>query len=788
MSAARRRASVPWAAVLLGATAACLAVGGALWAAGGAAAGRDAWLAGGALGTAYSLWTVVVGLRRGQLGVDAIAVLALVGAMAVGEDLAAAVISLMVATGQSLEGWARGRARRDLSELANRAPRGARRYEAQGIRAIDAADVAVGDRLIVSPGELVPVDGTLLDDAVLDESTLTGEPLPVARRSGDPVRSGVMNGGPAFDLLATSTAAQGTYAGIVRLVSQAEASQAPFVRLADRFALWFLGVSLGAAAVAWAAGGAARAVAVLVVATPCPLILAAPVAMVAGLSRAARRGVIIKGGAVLERLAGCTTLLIDKTGTLTTGQPTLTQVVTAEGRAPDEVLALAASLDQVSTHVLARAVVRAAADRGCRLTRPDQVEEVAGQGIRGVVGGRSVALGSASWTGFSQWPAWAKSARRRARLDGSLVVFVSVSGAPAGALVLEDPIRADAPRTVRLLRRSGIDRVVMVTGDRAEVAATIGAVIGFDEVLAERSPAEKLDAVRAERRRAPTIMLGDGVNDAPAMALADVGIAMGVRGAAASSEAADVVLTVDRLDRVGEARALAHRARAIALESVVAGMALSLGAMVPAALGLLPPVWGAILQEGIDVVVIVNALRVLRPAPVDVRLADEESELARRFQAEHQMVRAAIDEVGRAADGLGVAGAADEMARLRRVHRRLVEEVGPHEEAEEEYLYPAIGRALGGSDPTGPMSRSHVEIIHQIKRLGQLLDDIGPAGPDEDDVAELRALLYGLRALLRLHTIQEEESYLSLASEAGPVRVPRGDLAASGPPSGRPQT
>jgi soluble P-type ATPase/iron-sulfur cluster repair protein YtfE (RIC family) len=332
-------------------------------------------------------------------------------------------------------------------------------------------------------------------------------------------------------------------------------------------------------------------------------------------------------------------------------------------------------------------------------------------------------------------------------------------------------VRPDAAKTIRGLRGRGIRRIVMVTGDRIEVADTVGAVIGVDEVMAERSPAEKLDAVTAERRRAPTIMVGDGINDAPALALADVGVAMGARGATASSQAADVVITADRLDRVGEARSLAHRSRRIALQSVIAGMGMSLAAMGLAAVGLLPAVWGAVLQEGIDVVVILNALRALRPAQADAQLDEPDAALTRRFQVEHQAIRADIDRVRAAADSLDRLEPAQALAEIRQVHRLLTEEVQPHEQAEQEVLYPALDRFLGGSDPTGPMSRAHVEITHQIRRLGQLLDDIGPDGPDSEDISELRRLLYGLHAVLRLHTTQEDESYLSLADDT-PAAVP----------------
>ena len=440
--------------ILLAVTFAALAAGGILQLAGAAGAGDAAWLAAGACGAAYALWAMADALRRGRAGVDAIALLALLGAMAVGELLAAAVISVMLASGRALEAWAAGRADRDLRALLERAPRTARRYSGGSLVVVPLDAVGAGDLLMVAPGELVPVDGTLAaSPAVLDESALTGEPRPVERASGELVRSGVVNAGGPFDLRAAATAQDSTYAGIVRLVSEAERSQAPFVRLADRYALWFLGVTLTAAGIAWALAGPARAVAVLVVATPCPLILAAPVALVSGLSVAARRGVVVKGGAVLERLARCTTVLIDKTGQLTSGHPSVAGVITAGPLPARDVLRLAASLDQVSQHVLAGAVVRAAARERCELVRPDDVQEVPGQGIRGTVGGHQVAVGKAAWAGVSGAPAWAKMARRRARLDGALTVFVAADGAPAGVLLMEDPVRPDACRTPRA--RSG---------------------------------------------------------------------------------------------------------------------------------------------------------------------------------------------------------------------------------------------------------------------------------------------------------------------------------------------
>jgi soluble P-type ATPase len=416
--------------------------------------------------------------------------------------------------------------------------------------------------------------------------------------------------------------------------------------------------------------------------------------------------------------------------------------------------------------------VTAARERGCDLTLPEDVEEAPGQGIRGLVAGHQVRLGKASWAGLAGTPPWAKAARRRAKLDGALTVFVGIDGQPSGVLVLDDPVRPDAGRAIRALRDAGINRIVMVTGDRPEVAETVGAVIGLDQVLAERTPADKLDAISLEQQRAPTIMVGDGINDAPALALADVGVAMGARGATVSSETADAVLMVDRIDRLGEVTALARRTQRIATQSVLAGMAMSFAAMTAAAAGRLPAVWGALLQEFIDVIVILNALRALRAGRH--RLPEPDATLTRRFQEEHEAIWASIGEVRAAADALGSASEAAVMTQVRHAHELLTSQIGPHEQAEEDELYPAMNRLLGGSVATATMSRAHAEIAHQIRRLGQLIADIGADTPDEVDIADLRSLLYGLHAILRLHTTQEDESYLSLSSDDQAPRPPAG--------------
>ena len=753
---------------LLGLALLGLVAGAVAQPAGGSAWAGGIWAATAAAALVPTGWSVLSGLRRREAGVDIVAVLALAGCLAVGEFLAGAVIAVMVASGAVLERRAAARARRELTALLERAPRVVHRYDDEaGLTDPPLSEVVPGDRLLVKPGEVVPVDGRVDGPpATVDESTLTGEALPVERAAGETVRSGAVNAGPPFDLRATTSAADSSYAGLVRLVEQAQEGRAPSVRLADRYALAFVPLALALAGLAWAASGdARRAVAVLVVATPCPLILAVPVAIVSGLSRAARRGVVVKDGAALEALARARVLCFDKTGTLTAGRPTLAEVVAPGLIGSPELLRLAASLDQVSPHVLASAVVRAAREQGLRLTLPEGVEEVPGHGIRGWVGGRPVALGKAAWIVGDAAPPWLRTVRRRSEVDGSLTIFVAVDGQPAGALVLHDPVRVDAARTIRDLRRAGIRRIVMITGDRAEVADTVGAVVGADAVVAERTPPEKADAVAAERVSGVTLMVGDGVNDAPALAVADVGVALGATGTTASSEAADVVLTVDRLDRLAEALHIARRARRIALQSVVAGMGLSLVAMAAAAVGAIPPAAGAVLQEGIDVTVILNALRVLTGSPGPRRIHGPDAELTHRFRAEHRTLRPDLGRILEVADALGTDPPARAIDQLRSIHRFLADDLQPHEDAEERELYPVLDRVLGGDDPTGTMIRAHVEIRHLIRRLGRLLEEVGPGGPDAEDVPELRRVLYGLHAVLVLHFAQEDEGYLSLADD-----------------------
>jgi heavy metal translocating P-type ATPase len=490
----------------------------------------------------------------------------------------------------------------------------ATRHRNGGLEDVPLDKIEPGDRLLIRQGDVVPVDGTVASDAAfVDTSALTGESLPVRLARGSDAMSGSTNAGEAFDLTATHEAKDSTYAGIVRLVEEAQRSKAPMSRLADRWSLGFLAVTVTIAFAAWwFTGDPIRAVAVLVVATPCPLILAVPVALVAGLSRAAHFGVLIKGAGPLETMARIRTLILDKTGTLTDGRPQIVSIDSAGGMSEDEILRLAAALDQASKHPVAQAIVTAAKARGFALPVPSDVAELPGEGVAGHVEGREVIVGG---DGFVASRVGRTAGELPAMAAGSVLVAVAVDGHMAGHLVMSDPLREGAGAMLDGLRSQGIGRILLATGDRADVAERVTEGLGLDGLRADLTPDQKVLLVVSERKHGPVMMVGDGVNDAPALAAADVGVAMGARGAAASAEAADVVLLVDRIDRLGQGIEIARASRRIAVESVVAGIGLSVLGMIAAALGYLTPVQGALLQEVIDVAVILNALRALRITP-----------------------------------------------------------------------------------------------------------------------------------------------------------------------------
>ena len=553
-------------------------------------------------------------IGRGEVGLDIVAALSMTAALAFGETLAAAVVAVMYSGGSFLESFAEGRARREMHDLLSRVPRTATRHRNGGLEEVPLDDIAPGDRLLIRQGDVVPVDGTLLSPvAFVDTSALTGESLPVRLAEGSEAMSGSTNAGEAFDLAAARPAAESTYAGIVRLVEEAQRSKAPMSRLADRWSLGFLAVTVIIATGAWwFTGDPIRAVAVLVVATPCPLILAVPVALVAGLSRAAHFGVLIKGAGPLETMARIRTLILDKTGTLTDGRPRIVGIDSHDGMRDDDILRRAAALDQASKHPVAQAIVAAARARGLTLPVPSEVTEVPGEGVTGRVDGQDVVVGGDA---FVRTQIGEAAAGLPAMAAGSVLVAVAVGGRMAGHLIMSDPLREGTGDMLAGLRREGIARILLATGDRQDVAERVTEGLGLDGLRAGLTPDQKVLLVLTERKNGPVMMVGDGVNDAPALAAADVGVAMGARGAAASAEAADVVLLVDRVDRLGPGIEIARRSRRIALESVVAGIGLSVAGMIAAAWGYLTPVEGALLQEVIDVAVILNALRALRITP-----------------------------------------------------------------------------------------------------------------------------------------------------------------------------
>lgn len=563
------------------------------------------WAVGGVIGLVPATAWLVNEIRAKTIGSDLLAVLALIGAILTNQLFAASVISVMLATGRVLESWAEGQAERQLKALLSRMPRTVHRSLADGkIEEIEIADVLIGDRLLIRSGEIAPTDGTLLKDATLDEAALTGEPIPVAKFAGEEINSGVLNAGAPFEYTATTTSEDSTYAGIIKLVRQAQAKSAPGVRLANQWALRFVPLALLIAAGAWLiSGDVDRAVAVLVAATPCPLILAVPIAVVSGLSKAAKNGAIIKGGAILELLARTETVLLDKTGTLTHGGPEISEIATAPGFTQTQVLQIAASVDQYSPHIVAKAIVREAKKLNLDFLPCEIVEEIAGKEISAQLGGSRYTVGQLK----VEYPDWLK-------VNSPLLVAITCDDALIGILGLDDPIRSESKHMVSDLRAAGVQHIALVTGDRDESAQAVAESVGITEVYSKVTAAGKMEITRnaMSSARGTVVVVGDGINDAPALAAAHVGVAMGAHGASAASEAADVVIVEDSIERLTTAIVIAQQSRKKALQAAGIGMSLSLLIMGTGALGVTNASEGAIAQEFIDIISILWALTAIR--------------------------------------------------------------------------------------------------------------------------------------------------------------------------------
>lgn len=557
---------------------------------------------------------MLISLRRGHFGVDIIAVVGITASLLIQEYLAGCVILLMLSGGAALESYARRRARKELTQLLSRAPTLAHRKHGKEIVEVSVGEIIIGDVVVVKPGEILPVDGVVIHGtSMVDESALTGESLPVDKGAHSKVMSGSVNLEGVLEVRTLRSSKDSKYAQIVRLVSEAEKRKAPFVRLADRYSVFFTLVAFGLAALAWLISrDPVRALAVLVVATPCPLILATPIAFTSGMARAAMRGIIIKSGEAIEKLAEARSFLFDKTGTITLGTPKVIRVVAIARIKESEVERLSASLDQLSAHVLADSLVHSAREAGITLEYPQQFSEHLGYGVEGQLGGKKYVFGKLSFLEEREVeiPVAVKRDREELRGKGIIPVYLARGSKLLGVIFFADQVRDDVRSQFEMLSRF-VPKIVMITGDREQVAKTIASQVGIADVRAQRLPEQKMDDVRQlQQNFGPVAMVGDGINDAPALAAADVGIVLGSSGTTAAHEAGDIVIAVNQFDRILEVFRISRHVLFVAKQGIFIGISLSIVLMAFAALGYIRPVIGALLQELIDVLVIFNALRV----------------------------------------------------------------------------------------------------------------------------------------------------------------------------------
>ncbi|MEO5927463.1 MAG: heavy metal translocating P-type ATPase [Patescibacteria group bacterium] len=572
-----------------------------------------------ALGALPYAWRMARDVTRGQLGVDIISLVAIFVSLVFNQYISGGIILFMLAGGEALEEYALARARSQLTRLFSRAPSVAHRKRGGKIRDIRVEEIGLEDELLVKRGETVPTDGLVLrGEALIDESMVTGEPLPVEKKMASLVVSGTVNVGDAFWMRATRVSSESNYQQIVRLVQNAESNRAPIVRLADHYSFGFTIFTFSLAGFAWLySGDPLVGFAVMVVATPCPLIIATPTAIMSGISVAAKRGIVVKNGGALETLDRVKALVFDKTGTITFGEPSVADVQGYTMRR-DEVLRIAASLDQISAHVLARSLVAEAARRGVSLELPTKAHEVLAQGIVGDIDNDTYVLGKEDFLEshgivFNEQIRTAHRARQRV---GQKMVFLGHGKMVLGSITFSDRLRPETAHLFEVFKRNGLERIMLLSGDHSDVVKKIGKELGIKQAIGDLRPQDKVREIEKLRRTIqPVLMVGDGINDAPALAAADIGIAMGSHGMTAASETADVVITVDTLSRVQEAFAISHHTLKVAKQGILFGMGTSIVLMLFASIGAIPPVVGAFVQEGLDVVVILNALRVYAYRP-----------------------------------------------------------------------------------------------------------------------------------------------------------------------------
>ena len=567
-----------------------------------------------ALGGLPLLYDLLRKLLKRKFGSDLLGGISIIASILLGEYLAGSIIVLMLSGGEALESYALRSASSVLSALAQRMPSIAHRTRAGELRDVTLAEIAVGDTLVIYPHEICPADGVVIEGhGVMDESYLTGEPFQITKTRGSTVISGAINAESALTIRTTKAAADSRYAKIMDVMRESEASRPQLQRLGDQLGAVYTPVALTVALVAWVISGESiRFLAVLVIATPCPLLLAIPIAIIGSISLCARRAIIVKSPAVLEQIAGCRTAIFDKTGTLTYGAPTLTEQLIAPGFAQRDVLTLVASLERYSKHPLARAILAAATEAGIQLPEATEVSEHPGQGLRGTVVSHQVQITS-RYKLIAQQVA---GADHLPPVGGGLECVVAIDHRYAAALRFRDAPRAESLSFVKHLGpKHQFQRVMIVSGDRESEVRYLAEQVGITDIHAQTSPEEKLAIVRKETAAAKTLYVGDGINDAPAMMAATVGMAIG-QNSDVTAEAAGVVVMDNSLQKVDEFMHISRRMRVIALQSAVGGMALSVIGMVFAATGHLSPVSGAIAQEVIDILAVLNALRAAFPPRV----------------------------------------------------------------------------------------------------------------------------------------------------------------------------